>query len=310
MYVSYIKMLMNFDDSTLYDPVSNKFFIAVNSGTDTSVDINSLGYQMKQTQSLICRDVPVELDSSGFSFCFWLYPINPGQVQSAESSGLETLRSPVIVFADVLTDFSMPLISVYENTNEDGTNKIELKITAYDPSGSESNVYTVYSDSYSELVSHHFLFNICTEKDEVQIIIDGVESALNDQTGSLPTNFHHQYFDIGINKITENNYAYNLANNTGIIDDIGFFNMQFDSESILPKLINEGLEEFADLDLRNVEDFVQPNLFDDPTTLKINAMIDDMSYVYLARNDGRILFGSPLLWESRRLFSDINELPL
>jgi hypothetical protein len=145
------------------------------------------------------------------------------------------------------------------------------------------------------------------EKEEVQILIDGVESSLNNPTGTLPSSFEYSAIDVGINRIMEDSYDYNIANNFGIIDDIGFFNLQFDVESILPKLINEGLEEFADIDLRDREEFFQSNLFDDPTTLKVNAMIDDMSYVYLARNDGKILFGSPLLWESRKVFSDGNE---
>ena len=309
MYVSYIKMLMDFNDTTLYDPVSGKFFIASNSGEDTSINISSLGYQMNQEQSLICRDVPVLIDSSGFSFGFWLYPINPGQVLSS-SGDLETLRKPVIIFSDTSTDFSKVVLSVYENTNNDGTNNIELKITSFDPSGSASTEYVAYSDSsYTELVSHHFFFNISVEKSEIQIIIDGEESLLT-ISGDLPSDFTYETLDVAINKIAETEYAYNLSNNSGYIDDIGFFNLQFDIESVLLKLINEGLEEFADLDLRNKEDFLQGSLFDDPTTLKINAMIDDMSYVYLARNDGKILFGSPLLWGSRRLFSDTRELAL
>jgi hypothetical protein len=302
-------MLMDFNDSTLYEPVNNKFFVATSSGSDTTVNITNLGYEMKQGQYLTCRNIAVDTDSSGFSFCFWLYPNNPGQVSPPSGGGLETLRRPLLIFSDPAVDFAESVLTVYENTNADGTNKIELKLSVFDPSGSTSSEYIVYSDSYSELTSHHFLFNICVEKSEVQIFIDGVDSVAS-TSGSLPSTFIYNSLDVGVNKIAETEYAYNLSSNTGYIDDIGFFNLQFDADSILPKLINEGLEEFADLDLRNDEDFLQGNLFDDPTTLKINAMIDDMSYVYLARNDGKILFGSPLLWESRRLFSDDRELSL
>jgi len=307
MYVSYIKVLMDFNDTTLFDPVSQIFWNAVSSGSDTTVTLSNLGYHMKQDQHLAVRDVPIEIGSSGFSFSFWLHPVNPGLVKNPDTQEFESLRMPVMIFSDTSTDFEDIFLAVYENTNDDDTNKIELRIWSYDEYGAIDTLYTVYSDSYEELLSHHFLFNISIEKEEIQIYIDGMLSSLNDVSGILPSSFEHTLFDIAVNKIAETSYAYNLANNLGAIDDIGFFNLQFDAESILPKLINEGLEEFADIGLRNKEDFLQANVFDDPTTLKINAMIDDMSYVYLARNDGKILFGSPLLWESRKVFSDTRE---
>jgi len=307
MYVSYIKMLMDFNDTTLYDPVSGGFFQSVNSGDNTSIGISDTGYHMRQDQYLVGRNIDVDIDPSGFSISFWLYSVNPGQVQNPSTDLLETLRMPVVIFSDTVGDFDQVVMSVYENTNVDGTNKVEIIISSYDEYGSVDEKYVVYSDSYEVMMSHHFFINICVEKQEIQITIDGVDSSLNDISGTLPTSFDHSSFDVGINKIAEDEYAYNLANNFGIIDDIGFFNLQFDVPSVLPKLINEGLEEFADLNLRNNEKYFQPYLFDDPTTLKVNAMIDDMSYVYLARNDGKILFGSPLLWESRRVFSDDKE---
>lgn len=307
MYVSYIKMLMNFNNSTLLDPVSGVFFQAVNAGSDSSINISDSGYHMRQDQHLVGRSITIDTDSSGFSFSFWLYPVNPGQVLNPSSSTLESLRMPVLIFSDALGDFEQVILSVYESTNADGTNRLELKVISYEPSGAIDNQYVAYSESYETLLSHQFFINISAEKNEVQIFIDGEESTLNDITGTLPTSFEYSSMDVGINKIAESSYAFNLANNYGIIDDIGFFNLQFYAESVLPELINEGLETFADLTLRNNESFFQGSLFDDPTTLTINAMIDDMSYVYLARNDGKILFGSPLLWESRRVFSDSRE---
>jgi hypothetical protein len=298
---------MDFNNTTLYDPVSQKFWGTVNSGDATSVTLSSLGYHMDQEQYLVGAGIPVNTDSSGFSFSFWLYPVNPGQVLNTTTGLFEALRMPVIIFSDTTGVFDETFLSVYENTNSDGTNKIELKIWSYDEYGAIDTAYTVYSDSYEALMSHHFFFNISVEKNEIEVYIDGVLSSLNGEEGSLPSSFEHIELDMAVNKIFETEYAYNLSNNLGIIDDIGFFNLQFDAESILPKLINEGLEEFADLDLRNEEDFLQGSVFDDPTTLTVNAMIDDMSYVYLARNDGKILFGSPLLWESRKVFSDSRE---
>lgn len=307
MYVSYIKMLMDFENSTLYDPVSQVFFTSVNSGNSTTVTLSSMGYHMRQDQYLSGRDITVDTDSAGFAFAFWLYPVNPGQVLNPTTNLLETLRMPVVLFADSSTEFEDIVVSVYENTNDDDTNKIEFTLSSFDEYGAIDETYTVYSDDYDAQVSHYFFFNISAEKGQIEIYIDGVLSTLNGPTGTIPSSFSHSTLDVAINKIAETEYAYNLSNNLGIIDDIGFFNLQFDAESVLPKLINEGLEEFADRDLRDNEEFLQGNVFDDPTTLTINAMIDDMSYVYLARNDGRILLGSPLLWQSRKVFSDSRE---
>ena len=39
----------------------------------------------------------------------------------------------------------------------------------------------------------------------------------------------------------------------------------------------------------------------------MTSSVNDMSYVYLGRNDGKILRGSPLLWESRKDYSNEKE---
>jgi hypothetical protein len=36
-------------------------------------------------------------------------------------------------------------------------------------------------------------------------------------------------------------------------------------------------------------------------------MIDDLSYIFIGRNDGKIMRGSPLFWETRKSFSDEEE---
>jgi hypothetical protein len=45
----------------------------------------------------------------------------------------------------------------------------------------------------------------------------------------------------------------------------------------------------------------------DPEMITINSMIDDLSYIFIGRNDGKIMRGSPLFWETRKSFSDDEE---
>jgi len=45
----------------------------------------------------------------------------------------------------------------------------------------------------------------------------------------------------------------------------------------------------------------------DPSTVTVTSAVDDMSYIYVGRNDGKILCGSPLFWECRKMYSDNNE---
>ena len=45
----------------------------------------------------------------------------------------------------------------------------------------------------------------------------------------------------------------------------------------------------------------------DPETITINSMIDDLSYIFVGRNDGKIMRGSALFWETRKTFADIEE---
>ncbi|MCD6435970.1 MAG: hypothetical protein J7L15_06235, partial [Clostridiales bacterium] len=61
-------------------------------------------------------------------------------------------------------------------------------------------------------------------------------------------------------------------------------------------------------DLYKNRDFYDFNiLFNDPDIVKVNSVINDVGFIYLARNDGKILRGSPLFWESRKVYSNNDE---
>ena len=71
--------------------------------------------------------------------------------------------------------------------------------------------------------------------------------------------------------------------------------------------INNGLLYVVD-DIFTNTDIVKSNIYiNDPEMITINSMIDDLSYIFVGRNDGKIMRGSPLFWETRRSFSDEEE---
>ena len=107
---------------------------------------------------------------------------------------------------------------------------------------------------------------------------------------------------------SQEGYAYNIAKNYGYIDDIFILNEALTNEKDMQYVINNGIDYLVDttLSYKIIDGY---NIyFNDPTTITINSIVDDMSYIYIGRNDGKILRGSPLFWESRKIYADKNEI--
>ena len=79
------------------------------------------------------------------------------------------------------------------------------------------------------------------------------------------------------------------------------------SEMDMQRVINDGIEYLVDDNYTNLHIEKSSIYFNDPDTITVTSFIDDMSYIYLGRNDGKILRGSPLFWETRRIFADDGE---
>jgi hypothetical protein len=75
----------------------------------------------------------------------------------------------------------------------------------------------------------------------------------------------------------------------------------------MQRVINNGVHFVVD-DIYTNTNVVKSDIYmNDPEMITINSMIDDLSYIFIGRNDGKIMRGSPLFWETRRSFSDHEE---
>jgi len=316
-YLNSVKLVLKFEDYNFSELVSSTGMYAY--GDDTSIDLLSggMGYVMKQNQYLHGGGDPslavFSLDiTNQFKIGFWLYPVNPGIVSDSDGD-LESIRMPLLDFVRLGEEESF--ISIYENTLDNDRNFLTVKL--------DNGEFVASSNPYTIGVWHYFwieysgTYHPSVDSSSFKIYLDGTSQLLEDgtgvtrgtKTGDLPSNLRCNLGNLFINR-SHMGYGYNITNNYGYIDDIVVFNDSDDSETLLQKVVNYSLDYAIDKSLSIKERDEYGFAFNDPTTLRINSLIDDMSYIYLACNNGNILRGSPLFWEARKVFSDEKEKDL
>ena len=301
MLLPSVKLLVKFDDDTLYDNVSTNFLEV--KGTNHNVDIldNGLGYIMKQDQYLLDDACSLDLNST-MMIGFWLYPVNPGVVLDPVSGAMDSIEMPIITITEQ-NNIGYRFIKIYESTTEDDENFLTISLN--------NNNYSISSENYSTNIWHYvwIVFNGIDTSTRMDIYIDGTLNIPINELGELPITLNSGSNDIYINYHTDG-YAYNKTNNYGYIDDIVIFNIEKEAEEKLQRIINYSIDYVVDDNYQDIFEKDYGILYIDPSTIRINSIIDDMSFIYLARNDGKILRGSPLFWEVRKVFSDLREIDL
>jgi len=290
MFIDSAKFYSKFSDKTLFDSITSNVFTVV--GDDQNLDIldGGLGYVMKHDQNLELNNFTFSI-STDFSLGFWLYPVNQGQVLHPDTGEISNVIMPLISF------FSgdNPVIELNEISKADGTNYLSVKI---------NDTYTVTTESYVTEVFHFIYVAWAGEIGKVSVFVDGREQKTTN-SGSVQLSLSGSTLDIFINKFNE--LGFNVAQNTGYIDDIVVFNDSKDAAKRTSNAINFSVDFIVDTLLVNKDEFGQAFLFNDPPTVRTTAMVDDLSFIYLSRDDGKILRGSPLFWEVRKVFSENNE---
>ena len=143
----------------------------------------------------------------------------------------------------------------------------------------------------------------------MQIFVDAVENTLQNESGTISTkvtegleSFLYTYINHSLD-----GYGEAVAKNSGIIDDIFLMNVRNNSQSDMQRVINDGVLYMID-NIYTSTNIVKSDVYiNDPNVITINSMVDDLSYIFVGRNDGKILRGSPLFWETRKSFSDHEE---
>ncbi len=306
MNIGSLKILIKFSNEYLFEDVSSTY-LAVNSDEVSPSDAvgggiptilpGGAGYVMKDDQYLLGAGIGNNGYNVGITnqmtVGFWLYPINHGL---ATSSGgvVESISMPLLTLTDSST-YSQ-IITIREHTSENSENYLTVDFNSSD--------LVLTSSNYDSDLWHFVMLSCDRVRGSFSISIDGKDESIS-KIGNLFTTVSAVHMDLYVN-FSHEGYAYNMAKNYGYIDDIFVMN-EIISHRDMQTVINDGIDYLVNtnFNIKEVEGY--SIYFNDPTTITINSIVDDMSYVYIGRNDGKILRGSPLFWESRKVYADENE---
>jgi len=299
-YISDLKLLIKFRNVSLYEEVSTTTLFTRGDSFGPTI-LPGGGYAMSNTQYLIgegpgTKGYATDI-SNAMTIGFWLNPVNPGMATNPSTGAADAITMPVINFNNV-GSYDVPIVDIREETTVDGENKLVVSFNDGD--------YVAKSEAYTPELWHYFW--IVYDEVSLSIHVDGKPHAL-DESGALPATIDGASLDLYINHSLEG-YAYNVAKNYGYISDIFVMNVANTSEVDIQRVINDGIDYLVD-DIYSSWYIEKSSIyFNDPDTIKVTSSVDDMSYVYIGRNDGKILRGSPLLWETRRTLANNGESDL
>jgi hypothetical protein len=301
MLVSELKLFLPFKKfakkpmASLNEKVSQSEMIVVGRDFEYVEDLE--GYSMKDDQYLFGSGV-----SNGYStgisdkmtIGFWLYSYNAGIAVNDGDGATSPIKMPLLDFVNP-SDLLDSIFSITERTTETGYNRILLKMGGYE----------AYSEEFR--TSQWNYIWISYTGSTISMYINGKSQTLQDVVSSPPASISGANMSLYINHNIDG-YEWNISKNKGVIDDIFLMDASYSDESDVQRVINDGIEYFVN-DIYTEDLFHKKSIFfNDPETITINSLIDDMNYVFVGRNDGKILKGSPLLWECRHSFSDIKEI--
>jgi hypothetical protein len=292
MFINSLKFLLRFSNTTMVEEVSQTSLVSFGGSATTSTN----GYLMQNDQYLFGDGVSSNgYDTSitdEYTLGFWLYPISPGLAVDPTTGNLLSTEMPVIVFVDN-SSAEHSIIEVTEHTQTSGNNSLRV---------SERGGYSAFSEEYEPNKWHYFW--ITRNSGGLQIFVDSIEQTLQDESGTIQDleSFLYTYINHSLD-----GYGTAVAKNGGIIDDIFLLNVRNNSQSDMQRVINDGVLYVVE-DIYTGTNIVKSDIYmNDPEMITINSMIDDLSYIFIGRNDGKIMRGSPLFWETRRSFSDDEE---
>ena len=295
MFRTDLKLMLKFDTTSLYEGVSNTYLTVYGSDTEPEILARGSGYVMKNDQYLSGSGIadtgyPLGISNS-FTMGLWLYPVNIGLVTNEITGDAESIIMPVL---SVVDNNSNVVFKIEEHTLENNKNALDFSL---------GSSYSALTEEYDAEQWHHFW--IVYDGSSVLIYIDGKLSSIQED-GSIPASVGGAVCDVFINHSIAG-YDYNIAKNTGYLDDIFILNTANSTTSNIQRVINQGIDYFVNSTLDEIEEDGYALYFNDPSTITVTSSIDDMSYIYIGLNNGKIMRGSPLMWETRRNFSDQRE---
>tara|TARA_Y100000034_G_scaffold131190_1_gene191409 strand:+ start:13 stop:987 length:975 start_codon:yes stop_codon:yes gene_type:complete len=289
-----VRSLLKFSNTALLDEVDNAQYTASTDTADIEVKEGKTCLHMAAGQTISNSSRAINV-STQMSVSFWLFSVSPGVVAHPIDGLLNDLKMPIL---DITSGGNNYLL-IYESTEENGTNRLNVWIS--DQSGS---TFSGQTPSYEIGVWHYVWVKYNGGTPEVYL--DGTLQVLENTGGVAPTSLGLGSVSVAING-TALGSEFDIASNTGWIDDFLLMNDASDPIASSQTVVNEGIDYLTDSTYTTSDEIGFGVLFDDPTDANVNSAYGDGSYIYLARSDGRLLRGSPLVWESRRDFSNEEE---
>jgi len=293
------KFLMRFDDDTLIEEVSGALF---NVGGSGSVVVDD-GYQMQEGQYLYKSNYAFGI-TTAFTLSFWFKPTKAG-VAINTSNVLQDMYMPLILVGTGIAsgsnyELSVERIRVRQVIEEDYRVKVNIRLTAN---------YTIESSvSLDPDVWHHVVLRYRGSPSLVELYIDGAQDSTPTTSGPVPANVSASTAAVWINKPSGSS-GYDVLYNRGQIKDICFRNTVSSSDfaADVKKIINSGIDFIVDSSYANLAEAEYALLFDDPAAVKLTDFYSDGTSMFVARTDGKLLQGAPLLWEVRKNFANLAE---
>jgi hypothetical protein len=308
-YIPALKLYLDFLDESLIDNVTKSFFIT-SDGKSPEID-TTLGYHMKLGQYIegegpsAIGSIDFNIDKN-FIIGFWLQPNNVGVAINPNTNETESIRMSLLDFYSIDSAI-IPIISVYEYSDYDNYNRMVVELNEPSYNDPNSPNYSVTSARYLADQSHYFWIEYNTDSggEGLNIYIDG---SVSDKVegGALTSSLNSNQLDLYINRMFE--YDYNKTSNYGYIKDLIVLNNDFEAMEYMQKVINYSVNFAFDNNYENYYYNYNSLIYNDPLSIKINAVINDVGFMYLATSDGKVLRGSPLMWQNRRVFSNRDEL--
>jgi hypothetical protein len=299
-FINSLKFLVRFGNTSAIREEVSQTNITVLGDNSTAV-VSDSGYLMQDDQYLFGDG----LSSNGYNTSiteeytlgFWLYSVSPGLAIDSTTGNLLSIEMPVISFVDG-SSAEHSIIEITEHTQTSGNNSLKV---------SERGGYSAFSEEYEVGKWHHFW--VARNSSGLRIFIDSVENTLQDEEGTLATKVTeglNSYLYTYINHSLDG-YGESVAKNGSIIDDVFLLDVRNVSQSDMQRVINDGVLFMVD-DIYTSSYVEKSSIYmNDPEMITINSMVDDLSYIFVGRNDGKIMRGTPLFWETRRSFSNSEE---
>lgn len=237
-----------------------------------------------------------------FTLSFRFTPNNPGMARHPVTGVLAEPRTALLDFGTgtvVNGEVSISSASfvLKEISQSDGKNRFYIKLSSF---------YTAESESYDVDEEHHVWIAYNGGGSLFRVYLDGRLLTLT-PTGFIPPNIFANTTIFSVNRLTDG-AAYNELRSSARIRDLFVLNAANSSQTAVQKGINDGSNYILDATDSTYEEVDLSVAFDDPTSIRVTSSTQEGSYLLISRSDGRLMRGSPLIWNVRRDFGDSAEL--